>query len=729
MINKFILFFAILVVSIVLYLSYFGVETKKFNQIIEEQINKKNKKINLELKTVKILLNLKKFSFNIKTLEPVVVYGNQKIELEEITTNLLLKNYFNRNFSIRDLKITTKEIKLKKIITAIMNDGFNPKLFLLDNIIKEGFATINTFLNFDEEGRIKNDYKINVSIKKTKIKLFNRKYINDLNFNIKIKNKYYFLSNLNFKYDELKFFSKKIEVTDDYKNYFVKGDLSNHTAKIDKNFMSEILKINISDLKNIKLNSENQFSFKMNKKFKISDIDLSSKIKVKSGKYNLNYIKLKNYFPNFDNFIEIKDHKINLIYKNNKLDIEGKGKISINTDNEAIEYKISKLGGAYAFKSKIIIKSNSFLIKPLNYKKKKNKSSDLFFQGSIDQNSNILFKNITYNESENFFIINELNLNKDLKINSIKNIALDFININKIKNNIKLEKKKLNYYITGKSFDSSYLINKILDSNNSSNKISFFKNFNTNIEINVDKVYVDENSYLNNLIGNFTFTKNSISQLDLESNFSNNRKLILTIVTNSNYEKVTTFFTDNPKPFVKRYKFIKGFEEGVLDFQSIKKNNISRSILNIDNFRVKEVPVLAKLLSLASLQGIADLLTGEGIRFTDFEMKFSNKDELMTIDEIYAIGPAISIMMSGYIESEKLISLRGTLVPARTINRTIASIPIIGKVLVGKKSGEGVFGVSFKIKGPPKDLKTSVNPIKTLTPRFITRTLEKIKKN
>ena len=48
---------------------------------------------------------------------------------------------------------------------------------------------------------------------------------------------------------------------------------------------------------------------------------------------------------------------------------------------------------------------------------------------------------------------------------------------------------------------------------------------------------------------------------------------------------------------------------------------------------------------------------------------------------------------------------------------------------MGEKSGEGVFGVSFKIKGQPKNLKTSVNPIKTLTPRFITRTLEKIKKN
>ena len=110
-------------------------------------------------------------------------------------------------------------------------------------------------------------------------------------------------------------------------------------------------------------------------------------------------------------------------------------------------------------------------------------------------------------------------------------------------------------------------------------------------------------------------------------------------------------------------------------------------------------------------------------------MNFSNKDQLMTIDEIYAIGPAISILMDGYVESDKLVSLRGTLVPATTLNKVIGSIPFLGDLLVGKKTGEGVFGVSFKIKGPPNNLETSVNPIKTLTPRFITRTLEKIKKN
>ena len=110
-------------------------------------------------------------------------------------------------------------------------------------------------------------------------------------------------------------------------------------------------------------------------------------------------------------------------------------------------------------------------------------------------------------------------------------------------------------------------------------------------------------------------------------------------------------------------------------------------------------------------------------------MNYQSKQSFTNIKEMYAIGPAISILMEGYIEKNKLTSLRGTLVPATTINKTISKIPLLGDILVGKKVGEGVFGVSFKIKGPPKDLKTSVNPIKTLTPRFITRTLEKLKKN
>jgi len=320
-----------------------------------------------------------------------------------------------------------------------------------------------------------------------------------------------------------------------------------------------------------------------------------------------------------------------------------------------------------------------------------------------------------------------LNLSKNYKIKSIDSVNFDYFNNKKIKNQFFLQRNNINYSIEGKNLDATKLINTIMDKNDED--ISLFSKFNSEIQIKIEKTYIDEVNFIKDLSGVINYRNSKINDANLKATFNNNKKINLSIKTNDKQEKITRLFTDYPKPLIKRYNFIKGFEEGYLDYYSIKNNGISNSLIIIDNFKVKEVPVFAKLLSLASLQGIADLLTGEGIRFTDFEMKFSNNKGLTTIEEMYAIGPAVSILMDGYIEAEKLISLRGTIVPATTINKSIASIPLLGSILVGNKTGEGVFGVSFKIKGPPKNLKTSVNPIKTLTPRFITRTLEKIKKN
>ena len=253
-------------------------------------------------------------------------------------------------------------------------------------------------------------------------------------------------------------------------------------------------------------------------------------------------------------------------------------------------------------------------------------------------------------------------------------------------------------------------------------------NIDTKINIDITKIYLDDKYDLYNFNGDIFFREKQIIKANLVGNFESDKRLEFTINTKEN-NKITTLFIDNAKPIVKRYKFIKGFDGGVLDFYSAKINNVSNSTLKIYDFKLKELPALTKILTLASLQGIADILSGEGIRFEDFEMNFKNEGSTMTIEEIYAIGPAISILMNGYVEKDKIISLRGTLVPATTINKFIGSIPVLGKILVGTKTGEGVFGVSFKIKGPPKKLETTVNPIKTLTPRFITRTLEKIKKN
>ena len=59
-----------------------------------------------------------------------------------------------------------------------------------------------------------------------------------------------------------------------------------------------------------------------------------------------------------------------------------------------------------------------------------------------------------------------------------------------------------------------------------------------------------------------------------------------------NDEKVTTLYSDYARPFVKKYKFIRGFEEGSLDFHSVQKNKITSARLKIYDFKLKELPGL-----------------------------------------------------------------------------------------------------------------------------------------
>ena len=71
----------------------------------------------------------------------------------------------------------------------------------------------------------------------------------------------------------------------------------------------------------------------------------------------------------------------------------------------------------------------------------------------------------------------------------------------------------------------------------------------------------------------------------------------------------------------------------------------------------------------------------------------------------------------------------GDVVPAKTLNKMISKIPVIGNIVVPKEVGEGLFGVSFKMKGPKGKIKTTINPIRTLTPRFIQKIIDKKKTN
>ena len=725
---KILLIIFLILISIILYLSIFGLKTDQFNNQINNNVLKINKEINISLSEVNYLLNPYNFSINVKTKNAQILFEGRNFAIREIQTNIPIKSLINNQFLIDDLKIKTKEIKLKDIIGLVKSFQNSPQLFIIDKFIKDGLVATNINLNFDEKGKIKN-YKIEGSVIKAKLNILNQIKLNKLNFNFNINNNIYSLKKINTKLNNIEITSPFIEIKKKKDFFVVNGQFLNQKKNYDikefKTIFANLL--NNIDLRKIEFSSTNNFSFNINKKLKFNNLKVESIINLNQLIFNEKNLNLKSYIPSFVEEIKLEEHKIIINYNKNKFDIKGNGNILIEDKIDNLSYQIIKDNINFSFDSKINLKNNSLLIDFLDYEKKEGSNCLVLIEGAYNQNNQLRFDLLNLKEKNNEILINGLDLDKNFKIIDIDNLVINYKNNKKILNKIILKKNNLNFIIEGESFDASRIINNIMDSNNESP--SFFDNLNTKINIDIKKTYIDEVNYINSLNGYVNFTDNKIKDLKLESIFPNLKKINFSIKTNNNLETITRLSSAYPKPLIKRYDFIKGFEEGYLEFYSSKKGGVSNSLLVIDNFKVKEVPIFAKLLSLASFQAIADLLTGEGIRFTDFEMIFSNKKGLTTIEEIYAIGPAVSILMDGYIESKNLVSLRGTLVPATTINRTISSIPFLGDILIGDKTGDGVFGVSFKIKGPPKDLKIIVNPIKTLTPRFITRTLEKIKKN
>ncbi|WP_075501909.1 AsmA-like C-terminal region-containing protein [Candidatus Pelagibacter communis] len=709
-----------------LYLSTIGIKTKKFNSQIISQIKKYDPNLNLKINHVSAKLNLFKFNIDAKTVGTDVIYRNKVIKIENIKSKISIKSFIENQFALSEISISTKSLPLKELIGFIRIFNNDTKLLILEQLINNGYIVADLKLEFDKSGKIKKNYKIKGFVNDGQISILKKK-VSKLNFIFDFSDKKFIFNEINLLLNNKKIIVQELIASKLENEFLVSGKLNSKNLNLKKEDLKQLVQNQFfnENFDETKFSADSSFNFKIDKNFKFQNFDIKSNIDVNFLKLK-QFFKLKNNFPKMKDYVLLENQKIKLNYKKDKLEIIGGGNLLIQEEPDKIEYRILNNKDKFDFDLNLEIFKNIFIIDLLNYEKEKKSTLNLSIKGKKNKNE-ILFKDILLSEKENFFSIKNLKLSKNYTIDDIGNIKINYLDKEKFNNDLQIKKDKKNYLITGNNLNINKIITDLLDSKGTKKNKIFSNNFKIFLDINT--IYLDKINSSYDLNGFLSINNNEISELNLVSVFSDNKKVKFTINTTDNNEKITTLFSEKAKPLVDRYKFIKGFNEGSIDFYSIKKNDVTKSTIKIYDFKLKELPALTKLLTLASLQGIADLLSGEGIRFNDFEMNFTNKDNLMTIDEIYAIGPAISILMEGYVEKNSLISLRGTLVPATTINKTISSIPILGSILVGEKVGEGVFGVSFKIKGPPNNLETTVNPIKTLTPRFITRTLEKLKKN
>jgi hypothetical protein len=175
--------------------------------------------------------------------------------------------------------------------------------------------------------------------------------------------------------------------------------------------------------------------------------------------------------------------------------------------------------------------------------------------------------------------------------------------------------------------------------------------------------------------------------------------------------------------FLKAIDAIGGMQGGELiitgNYAEVAGVPVLRGRVVISEHTIKDAPVLAKILSLASLTGFIDALQGNGIRFHKLAAPFTLYKDVLTLENAKTAGEAIGLTAEGTITfPQKTVDIQGTVVPANMLNSAVGKVPIVGQILAGS-DGQGVFAARYKVKGTTANPDVSVNPLSMLTPGFL----------
>ena len=146
-----------------------------------------NNNLEIKLNKTKLILDPFDFKINAKTIGTKLTYKGKDLELEYVKTQISLISLIKNKIVSSNIQLSTRAILLKDLVTFVRAIRGNPELFILEQAIKKGLVVVNLELNFDENGKINQDYKINGSLKDGNIdlfKIYNFKKVNLL-FNIK----------------------------------------------------------------------------------------------------------------------------------------------------------------------------------------------------------------------------------------------------------------------------------------------------------------------------------------------------------------------------------------------------------------------------------------------------------------------------------------------------------------------------------------------------------------
>ena len=164
---------------------------------------------------------------------------------------------------------------------------------------------------------------------------------------------------------------------------------------------------------------------------------------------------------------------------------------------------------------------------------------------------------------------------------------------------------------------------------------------------------------------------------------------------------------------------------GKLNFDGKFSGANGEALVTMTDVRLKDAPLVAQLFSLASLQGLADVLSGDGVMFSEVNAPVKFVGGRIDLPGLRATGPAMGITARGWIAPESSeLALDGVLAPSFVgANSVLGVLPIIGDLFVSRQ-GEGMFAPTYSVRGTFSRARISINPIAALTPGVLRQIFE-----
>lgn len=196
-----------------------------------------------------------------------------------------------------------------------------------------------------------------------------------------------------------------------------------------------------------------------------------------------------------------------------------------------------------------------------------------------------------------------------------------------------------------------------------------------------------------------------------------------------NYPKLK-LTSDDAGYFLNGFGITNKIVKGTIDFSGIyNQANKFEGNLFMLNFQVRKAPILAKILSVASLtltsfESLEVLLGGKGIKFDRFVCPVTFQNSVATLNECNAKGSLMALSGSGDVSfANNLIDIKGVVIPENIINKALKNLPILSSIFGGKNENEAL-GVNFKVHGSADDPEVTANPLSILAPGFLRKILQ-----